>query len=143
MKFTKKKFLNIRLGILWFSFLYITPCIGQSDCTPDSSYYTDIVRSDGEEMPVLFNFIFSEDSMAIYPGRSHSYPIISFKILERKCLGSKPLVDGVISMRLFLKEEGTEKHASLNIAIVNQIAQYIEIIYDDMEKRVFLIAQKK
>lgn len=132
-------FLLESLLVFVFIFNGFGYCLGQRECVPEKNYFTDIVKSDGDSAIVLLNFVFSPDSLWVYPKDNRHYSLLKFKITELSCAWTEFFINGAINMRVLMKERGLEITGKLSIIFSKSNADYIELLYDDGVSRIFLI----
>lgn len=122
---------------LFFLLLIANISYSQENCDKDGLYQIDSLGNEVEKIPVALDFIFTKDSVIMCPKGNRIYILAEFKITDKKCEWEEVFVRGTISYKLLLIEKGIERHPVLNLIFINKTSAYIELLFENSEKRVF------
>jgi len=133
--------MNKVLVCLLFLYFLSGQCKGQDSCTTVGIYKTDSAGDESEKLAFPLYFSVTIDSIIIYLQTERTIPFLSFKILTKNCNWEKYFLKGITTYKvLLLEDDGIEKHPTLNIVFTNPAQRFIEILYENSEKRIFTIS---
>ena len=131
------------LLFLLLSHILLGQCKGQDACLSDTTFKTDSLGNESEKLDFPLYFSVTSDSINIYYWNEQTISFLSFKILTKSCNWKKYRSEGIISYRLLLlTNDRIEKHPILNMVFVSPSHQFVEILYENSEKRIFTLAKK-
>jgi len=126
--------------VLIIVFLFTNNCniFAQSNCPQQSIYNTNFL-SDGEDssrLKLSLSFNVTNDSIIIsYSKVNRQFAV--FRILTKVCFWNEDFSEGKSEYKLLLYDIRGNKYPTLNIIVDKKQPVYIELLYENSEKRVF------
>ena len=121
-----------------FSFAINGAILAQSNCPPQNLYITNFLSDgiDSSRLKFPLKFCITTDSIIIsYASVNRQFA--AFRVLNKACFWNEDFSEGKSEYKLMLYDVRGNKQPTLNIIINKKQPMYIELLYENSEKRVF------
>lgn len=132
----------MKIKIIAFLFLYLcysSGTIAQANC-PSTNLYKTKFLNDGKDSSRLsfpLNFIITADSIIVSFDAKGKDQFFAFRIMNKECFWNEDFSEGKSVYKLMLGDLRGNKYPTLNISSSKKQPLYIELLYENSEKRVF------
>lgn len=112
--------------------------LAQSNC-PQQNFYTTNFLSDGKDSARLsfpLKFSITNDSIIISYAKVNRQ-FAAFRVLNKACFWNEDFSEGKSEYKLMLYDVRGNKYPTLNISSDKKQPVYIELLYENSERRVF------
>jgi len=112
---------------------------GQDKCPPQFLYKTKYLGDGKNSSRLIFPlyFIIIADSLIVSIDANGKDQFLAFRIISKECFWNDDFSEGKSQYKLMLYDVGGNKYPTLNFIIDKNQPLYIELLYENAEKRVF------
>ena len=126
------------ISFLLFFFL-LNLVKGQDKCPLQHLYKTQYLGEGKDNSRLIFPlyFIISADSLIVSIDANGKDQFLAFRIISKACFWNENFSEGKSEFKLMLYDIRGNKYPTLNIIADKKQPLYIELLYENSEKRVF------
>jgi hypothetical protein len=130
------KVLIIKFFIL---FLCYHSLYSQTECPTKNLYRTNFINNvkDSSRLSLTLFFLVKPDSLIISFDPNGKSDFLSFRVLNKQCFWDDNFLEGKSIFKLMLGDVIESKYPTLIIQENKKKGTYIELLYENSEKRVF------
>jgi len=130
----------MKRGISFLLFFFLLNFVkGQDKCPPQNIYKTKYLGDGKDSSRLIFTlyFIISADSLIVSVDVKGKDQFLTFRIMTKACFWNKDFSEGKSEYKLLLYDISGNKYPTLNIVADKKQPMYIELLYENGQKRVF------
>ena len=130
--------MNKLILTIFFLLAFQGNILAQPNC-PQQNLYTTNFLNDGKDISRLkfpLKFSFTNDSIIISYAKVNRQ-FAAFRILNKLCFWNEDFSEGKSEYKLMLYDVRGNRYPTLNIIVNKKQPVYIELLYENAEKRVF------
>ena len=130
----------MKKGISFLLFFFLLNSVkGQDKCSPQFLYKTKYLGEGKDNSRLIFplHFIITTDSLIVSIDINGKDQFLAFRIISKECFWNKDFSEGKSEYKLMLYDLRGNKYPTLNIIVDKKQPVYIELLYENAEKRVF------
>lgn len=129
----------MRTVFILFLLAFACTIKAQEKCPQINLYKTNFLGNgtDNPGMHFPLNFIIKTDSLIISIDTAGKNQFAAFRVLDKECNWNEDFSEGRSTYKLMLGDLKGNRYPSLNIIRSKKQPVYIELVYENSEKRIF------
>lgn len=127
------------VAIIVFLLFFLKVVQGQNNCPIKNLYETNYMGDGKDSIRLYFplSFIVKNDSIVVSIDKKGEDQFMAFRIMSKTCAWKENSNEGKVSFYLMLGDVKGNKFPTLNLTCTKEQPVYIELLYENAERRVF------